>query len=612
MMDTAYYTAFILVLLRITCFFLALQVFFPKGMPNTAKIGFTVLLSYILLPGLNYSSVTSYTNTMVFIGYCFSEIITGLLMGFITNLCFISARVAGQFMDIQIGFGMISMYDPNTNSNTTFLERILELFSVVIFFAIDGHHMLIKSLSESFNVIGLGKFILNQDTAMLVINAFIQFFAIGIKIALPIILVLVITDIVMGLVARTVPQLNLMILSMPVKIMLGLTCFSLAFPLTLKLLIYGFGLIPDVFKGLYKVLPLIIIFASEEKTEEATPKKKSEARKKGQVARSKDVSLSLTLLTSTLVVATLGVFLFNNMKSMLITYFGNYLNINSDLSFNQVNNLLLFSVLRIGFIFLCFAVPIMVVGVVANFIQTGFILTGEPLKPDLKKLNPINGFKRIFSMRTAVDQVKNLAVVITVGVVGYSFVKSNFTNVMMMSTLEFTSLPVVFKGLIQNILARVTLVVLAISLADYIYQRYQYNKDLRMTKQEIKEEYKQDEGNPEIKSKRRQKMRELSTRRMMQNVPNATVVVTNPTHIAVALKYEQGENSSPVVVAKGADQVAIKIKEIAKDSEIPIIENKPLARLIYKEVEIDQEIPVDMYEAVAEILALVYKMKKRK
>jgi flagellar biosynthetic protein FliR/FlhB len=165
-------------------------------------------------------------------------------------------------------------------------------------------------------------------------------------------------------------------------------------------------------------------------------------------------------------------------------------------------------------------------------------------------------------------------------------------------------------SLTVSIFFKITIIMVTIALIDYIYQRYQHNKDLKMTKQEIKEEFKQDEGDPQIKGKIKQKQREMAMRRMMQEVPKATVVVTNPTHISVALRYEEGQEA-PKVVAKGADSIALKIKEMAKENDVPIIENKPLARMMYAQVEINEEIPVDMYKAVAEILALVYKLKKK-
>jgi Flagellar biosynthesis pathway, component FlhB len=196
--------------------------------------------------------------------------------------------------------------------------------------------------------------------------------------------------------------------------------------------------------------------------------------------------------------------------------------------------------------------------------------------------------------------------------VGYSFLKNNFRQVLVVSNLRFSVIVSTIFELITSIFLRITLVIGTIALVDFIYQKYQFKKDMRMTKQEIKEEYKQMEGDPQVKGKIKQRQREMATGRMMQNVPNASVIITNPTHIAIALKYESGKSNAPTLVAKGSGYVAIKIKEIAKEHEIPIIENKPLARLMFDKVDIEDEIPSEMYQAVAEILALVYKMKKRK
>ena len=253
----------------------------------------------------------------------------------------------------------------------------------------------------------------------------------------------------------------------------------------------------------------------------------------------------------------------------------------------------------------------MIMGIVASLMQSGFIFTGEPLKPDLKKLNPISGFKKIFSMRSVVDLIKNLTIVTLISVIAYKFVKNNYMQIMNYGSLKIEAILAAFGSLVIDIFFKIAIVMLIISIIDFAYQKYKHNKELKMSMQEIKEEYKQQEGDPLIKSKIRQKQREMASGRMMQDVPDATVVITNPTHLAIAIKYEQGEDGAPIVVAIGADNVAIKIKEIASENDIPIIENKPLARLIYKELEVGSEIPADMYQAVAEILALVYKLKKK-
>ena len=590
------------------CFFVIVPVFFPSGTPSTVKIGLTIVLAYILVPGIDYSGIHTINNNMSFIIDCMNEAVAGLTLGFITNLCFMAVSVAGNLMDFQIGFSMMTMFDPTTNSNTTLMEHLLYWFSIVVFFIVDGHHMLIKALMDSFSVIKLGSFFLSQDSINLILKVFIEYFGIALKIAIPIVLIIFITDLTLGLIGRTVPQLNIMILGAPIKILVGLAAFCFALPIFLRVIENSFYGIPDAVRGFYKTIPLLIIFASDDKTEDATPKKKSEARKKGQIPRSKEVGLALTLLSSTIVLSTLGGYAGNELKSTMIAFLNNYLTMAID--YGSVQKILVIVVWRIAIIFIPIVLPIMIMGVLANFLQTGALITSEPLKPDFKKLNPINGFKRIFSMKSVVQLLKDTAIVSVVGYVGYKFIKDNYYYILSLGDLKPIGVISAIGSLTVSIFSKITIVMVVIALIDYVYQRYQYNKDLKMTKQEVKEEYKQSEGDPQIKGKIRQKQREMAMRRMMQEVPKATVVVTNPTHISVALKYEEGQ-SAPTVVAKGADTVALRIKEMAKENDVPIIENKPLARLMYKELELDQEVPVEMYQAVAEILALVYKLKKK-
>lgn len=581
---------------------------FPSSTPNAVKVGLTLVIAYIVMPGVDYSTVSNINNIFPFIMNCINEAAAGLTLGFVINLCFASFRFAGNLMDLQVGFSMMSFFNPNTNSNTTLIENAMYWFSIVIFFLIDGHHMIIRALIESFNIIKPGNLILNTDSINIIILAFIQYFAIGVKIAIPIVMIILITDLTMGLIARTVPQLNIMVLGLPVKILIGLLAFSISLPIFMKYIIAAYQQLPDIFQGFYKTIPLLLIFASEDKTEEATPKKKSDSRKKGQIPKSKEVGLALTLLASTLVIVFLGQYAINGFSSTMIAFLNNYINITLD--YNSVKDITLIAIWRIGVIFLPIVLPILVLGVIANVVQTGALITKEPLKPDFTKLNPINGFKRMFSMRTVMELFKDLAIVSVVGYIGYRFVVDNYMSILYSGNSNPQFMLTEIINLAVSIFFKITIVMIIIAIIDYVFQRYQYNKDLRMTKQEIKEEYKQEEGDPQIKGKIRQKQREMAMMRMMQEIPNATVVVTNPTHIAVALKYEEGQ-SAPVVVAKGADNVAIKIKEKASENKIPIIENKPLARMIFSEVELNSEIPMEMYQAVAEVLALVYKINRK-
>jgi len=610
LIELGFFTAIILISLRLLAFILVVPVFFPKGTPPILKVMFTVILAYIIAPGLGYGNLNNINNNFQLIIYAVSEFTTGLTLGFITSICFDCIRIAGSLIDMNIGLSMLSMFDPNANSNVTFMERLLYWFSLVIFFIVDAHHVLIKALVESFNTVSLGRFIISQNSAMHIVEVFINYFELGLRIAIPIVLIIILTDLTLGLVAKTVPQLNVMILGLPIKILLGLSVISLSLPFFYEIIGVAFNNIPASIRQLYKLLPLVIIFSSDDKTEDPTHHKLTEAKKKGQVAKSKEIGSAITLLTSTIILITLGKTAANSFASNIVEFFGVYLNI--QLNDSTLQGIIVTILWRVAIVVLPLAIPIMILGIGGSIMQTGYINSTEPLKPDFSKLNPISGFKKIFSLRSLVDLVKNISVIIIVASVGYSFLKNNFRQVLVVSNLRFSVIVSTIFELITSIFLRITLVIGTIALVDFIYQKYQFKKDMRMTKQEIKEEYKQMEGDPQVKGKIKQRQREMATGRMMQNVPNASVIITNPTHIAIALKYESGKSNAPTLVAKGSGYVAIKIKEIAKEHEIPIIENKPLARLMFDKVDIEDEIPSEMYQAVAEILALVYKMKKRK
>ncbi|WP_163193203.1 fused FliR family export protein/FlhB family type III secretion system protein [Clostridium thermarum] len=609
MINTVYFLAVLMIFLRMLTFCAAVPIFFPKGTPNIMKVFIAGVLSFVIVPSININNLNSVDSNLEIIFIAINEVLTGLMLGFITNIIFTVMKLAGQLMDTQIGLGMINMFDPNSNTNSTLIETLLYWVSFIVFLSIDGHHLLIKLIIQSFNSISIGNSLLTVGSVGVAINVIIEYFTIGLKIAIPIVLIILITDIVLGLISRAVPQLNLMILGLPVKILVGFTALTLALPFIYKSMVIAFENLPDIFNNIFKVVPVVLIFASEDKTEEATPKKKSDARKKGQVAKSKEVSLALTLLASTLLLTLLSGYVGNGLMDTLKHFLSSDI---AELDYSNLKKLAVTVLYRVAIIFLPVVIPIMAVGVVSNYIQTGFLFTTEPLKMQLSKLNPISGFKRMFSARSVVELLKQLVVVSIVGLVGYNFVKDNINDLLKIGYLSIYNIPREFGNLVISIFIKITLIMIVVAAVDYFYQWYQHKKDLKMTKQEVKEEFKQMEGDPQIKSKIKQKQREIASRRMMASVPDATVVITNPTHIAVALKYEEGRDGAPKVVAKGEDYIAIKIKEIAKENEVPIIENKPLARLIYSEVEIDGEIPVDMYQAVAEVLAVVYKMKKKK
>lgn len=613
MVNTAYFLALILVFIRLTSFFLVAKSLFPKGTPPILKGVIGMILSFAIIWGVNYQVVLEINNNYMLVYSVVSEIMSGVILGFIANMIFEFIRMAGGYMDIQIGLSMMNILDPSSETTSTPFSNLSYFISMVIFFIIDGHHLLIKCLIQSFKVVNIGQNIVFQDTFYVVLDAFREYFVIGVKIAIPLVLIIIITDLCMALVSRTVPAINVMILGMPVKMVVGLLTFIALLPIMIKIISYGFNLIPDIIEEMLKVLPaapIVLIFANEEKTEEATPKKKSEARKKGQIARSKDVGLAITMVTCTLVILLLSGMIVGNLKDTMVYFLQS--GMLQDINEMSIKSIVLTILMKAALCILPVVVPIMIAGIVASLMQTGFLLTGESLKPKFSKLNPISGFKNMFSKKSFVDLLKNLAVVTIIGFIGFLYVRDNYDKILQISNTYLPSLGGQVQDLVVGIFFQVSVVLVIIAAADYFVQFRFHQKDLRMTKQEIKEEYKQMEGDPQIKSKIKQKQREMATRRMMASVADATVVITNPTHFSIALKYEEGNNEAPKVVAKGADLVALKIKEVAKKNDVPIIENKPLARMIYEQVDIDREIPQEMYQAVAEILAMVYKLKNKK
>ncbi len=250
------------------------------------------------------------------------------------------------------------------------------------------------------------------------------------------------------------------------------------------------------------------------------------------------------------------------------------------------------------------------ISLITGFLQTKFLFTLKPLKFDLSKLDIINGIKRMFSLRSLFELGKAILKLLILGLVGYTVIRGNYERIFLTSQTELLQGGLVIWSIMVELLIKCSLALLIISVADYYFSRYEYEKNLRMTKQEVKEEFKEVEGNPEIKRKQRQIMMQFSMHRMMQQVPEATVVVTNPTHFAVALKYDPDKYFAPLVVAKGVDNLALRIIKIAKENGVPVVRNPKLAREIYYTTEVDDAIPEKLYRAVAEVLAYVYNLRK--
>jgi flagellar biosynthetic protein FlhB len=344
----------------------------------------------------------------------------------------------------------------------------------------------------------------------------------------------------------------------------------------------------------------------QEKTEQPTSKKRNEARNKGQVAVSREVPSVLVLLGS------LSVFVLSGswMSSKLMILITNLLKKTTYFNWS-IENLTFLGWQLFGQIVQLMAplfLVIMFVGIVANVGQIGFLFTFEPLKPNFSKFNPISGFKRLLGLRSLVELAKSL---LKIGIVGWiTYVTVRYEVDAIPALLEYDVPEILaYTGKVAfRIILIVCIVLTLLAALDFLYQNWQNEKDLRMTKQEVKDEHKQAEGDPAVRARIRSAQRDMARRRMMEAVPQATVVITNPTHLAIALKFES-DYQAPVVVAKGAGFIAEKIRMIAHENNIPIVEQKPLAQALYKTVEIGQFIPAELYRAVAEVLAYVYRLK---
>ncbi len=346
------------------------------------------------------------------------------------------------------------------------------------------------------------------------------------------------------------------------------------------------------------------------KTEEATPKRLRDSRKKGQISKSGDLNSAVSFLVFALLLGALGDYLLTNSIEFITLALSQ--DVGKGLTQANVGAILVQNVMKILLIFMPFGLIAVFIGVVTNVVQVGFLFTVEPLKPDFKRLNPIEGMKNIFSKKALFNMFKSIMKLLIVTYLTYTGLQKVMKPIMNLGGVGVEKLFGFFMDTVSTLSVSIASFMIILGVIDFIFQKKDYKKNLMMTKQEIKDEYKQMEGDPKIKSKRQQKQREMSMARTMQSVEASTVIITNPTHIAIALRYEQGKDEAPVVMAKGLDYMAMKIREKAKEEGIPIIENKPLARSMYYKVEPGSSVPVEMYQAIAEILALVFTMNKNK
>ena len=348
----------------------------------------------------------------------------------------------------------------------------------------------------------------------------------------------------------------------------------------------------------------------EQKTEEPTQKRLDEALKKGNIANSREVGSFLMMFSLAITVAWFSPKMMVAAGHLLTPFIERPDSLPVDA--NGLGHLLQDTVFGGAGIVVGPIIAAVAAAIAGGLLQHGLVISAEPIIPKFSKLSPIAGLKRIFSAKTLVEFIKNLMKIGVVGWVAYSAVYSHLGHLRQLPDTTTEGMLIFLALLAKRIVIGAAIVMFFIALMDVIYQRYQHTKSLRMTKQEIKDEYKQSEGDPMIKGRLRRLRAERAKKRMMTAVPTADVVITNPTHFAVALKYDTGIMAAPMVVAKGQDLIALKIREIATAHNVPIVENPPLARALFSSAEVDKEIPYTHYEAVAKVISYVYQLKGKK
>jgi flagellar biosynthetic protein FlhB len=346
-----------------------------------------------------------------------------------------------------------------------------------------------------------------------------------------------------------------------------------------------------------------------DKTEAPTPRRLNDAREEGQVVRSVEINTAALILCGTLLLQFAGSGLVGALKQLIVGSLTGLpgLEINEAWMRQNVPNIVL-NVLPNQLVIIG---GVLLVGVAITVAQTGFLWSGKNMGFQFKRVNPVSGFKRIFSTRSLVELVKGLLKLVLVIMITYSYLQESVAKLLVLNQMDLSVAIGQFMGLALGLGMRVGSVYLAIAVADYAYQRWEFMRSMRMSKQEIKEEFKRNEGDPFLKSRIRGQQQRMARGRMMANVPKATVVVINPTHLALALEYQPGM-AAPKLLAKGAHKIAERIVRIARENHIPTVQNIPLAHAIYRMVEVNQEVPPDLYKAIAEVLAYVYRLQGKR
>ena len=542
----------LLILIRVSSFFVVSPVFFAKGVNNFFKIAFSLCLSFILFSIGSSNFDITVQNGVQYIFLIIFEVVVGILIGIFVNLLFQLFSSIGSIIDSQGGFSSAQVFDPLTNNNSSVVEKLFYWISLCVFIILNGHHYLIRAFVFSYDKIKIGEFTFTENILKTFIDTTFIIFRASFMIIVPIIVVLIFVDIILGIISRIIPKINIIVISFPFKIAVTvvLLIFSIRF-------IFGrFSAIYVDFNNLifkiFSVAPILFVF-SDDKTEDPTPQKIKKTREEGNVAKSAFLISAISFL-GIIFVILMGGYILNELKDIMIYFLRDGIAYN----YGPYDVIDIFKMVTFKTLFLIIlpSVIFIVLAIISNIVQTGFLITPKILKPSFKELNPLSNVKSIFNIKSVFDLIRDFIVILILCYVSYKFVLDNIEEFFRISNMRIKYSFSSIVPLFTSIFLKIFMIIGTIGILDFAIEKFRYKKKLKMTKQEVKEEFKQMEGDPEIKAQIRQKGKQIIMQNMMSNVKDSSVVITNPTHISVALRYKQGEDLAPKLVAKGINHIA--------------------------------------------------------
>lgn len=598
----------LLIMIRVSSFIVVSPVFFPKGINNIFKIIFSFAFSLILFSIIAPDIKITVQNEVQYIFLIFSEVIIGILIGIFVNLLFQLFSGIGSILDSQGGFSSAQIFDPMTNNNSSVIEKFFYWVSLSVFIILNGHHYFIRAFIFSYDKIKIGDLNFTSNLLDSFVNTTFIIFRSSFMIIVPIIIVLIFVDVILGIISRIIPKINIIVISFPFKIVVTVGLLIISVKIIFNKFLSLYVDFNDLIFRIFSFAPVLFVF-SDDKTEEPTPQKIKKTREEGNVAKSAFLISAISLL-GIIVIIMMGGFILNELKNILIHF------LRDGVSYNygpyDVVDIFKSVVFKSLILIIVPSIVFVVLAIISNIVQTGFLITPKSLKPSFRDLNPISNIKNIFSIKALFDLFRDSIVIAILCYISYKFILDNIEEFFRISNFRvkysFSSIVPLF----MSIFLKIFMIVGVIGIVDFAIEKFRYKKKLKMTKQEVKEEFKQMEGDPEVKAQIKQRAKQIIMQNMMSNVKDSSVIITNPTHISVALRYKQGKDSAPRLVAKGINHMAYRIKEIAQENNVPIVEDKYLARFIYKNVELEEEIPQEIYKAVADILTYIFKLNNKR